>query len=247
MARHGGMSDAARVAWITGAGSGIGRATALSASAAGWRVALSGRRTEALEATAELIRAGGGEALVVPLDVRDQDAIPTAATLVGSLWGRLDGLVLAAGLNAPRRQWADQDMVTFDEIVQTNLVSPAHLVAAALPRLRESHGVVVVVSSYAAWTFSAMAGVAYSASKSGLASLTRTLNAQEAEHGVRACHLCPGDVDTDFLQLRPNVPGAEARQAMLDPAEVAASIQFVLDAPAHVRFDEVVLSPVSQR
>jgi NADP-dependent 3-hydroxy acid dehydrogenase YdfG len=237
----------AKVVWITGAGSGIGRAAALSAADAGWRVALTGRRVDALEATAQAIRDRSGEAIVVPVDVRDPEAITVSAETVGSHWGRIDGLVLAAGLNAPRRQWADQDLETFDEIVQTNLVAPAHLVAAALPRLRERQGVVVIVSSYSAWAFNPIAGVAYSASKSGLSALTRTLNAQEASFAVRACHLCPGDVNTDFLQLRPNVPDSDAREVMLDPSDVASSIQFVLDAPVHVRFDELVLSPVSQK
>jgi NADP-dependent 3-hydroxy acid dehydrogenase YdfG len=88
--------------------------------------------------------------------------------------------------------------------------------------------------------------VAYSASKTALASLCQSLNAQEAASGVRACHLCPGDVDTDFLAQRPEVPGAEARTAMLTAQDVARAVQFVLDSPAHVRVDELVISPVSQ-
>ena len=78
-----------------------------------------------------------------------------------------------------------------------------------------------MVSSYSGWRFSPYAGVAYSASKTALAAVCQTLNAQEAGHGVRACHLCPGDVDTDFLELRPKVPGADARAAMLTPDDVA--------------------------
>jgi NADP-dependent 3-hydroxy acid dehydrogenase YdfG len=236
-----------RVVWITGAGSGIGRAAALSAADAGWRVALSGRREDALEATADAVRARSGVAIVVPVDVRDPAAVTASADVVGSHWSRIDGLVLAAGLNAPDRRWADQELETFDQIVQTNLVAPAHLIAAALPPLREHHGVVVIVSSYSAWTFSPGAGVAYSASKSALSSLTRALNSEEGSSGVRACHLCPGDVNTDFLEYRPNVPDVKARGVMLEPSDVARSIQFVLDSPPHVRFDEIVISPLSQR
>jgi NADP-dependent 3-hydroxy acid dehydrogenase YdfG len=103
-----------------------------------------------------------------------------------------------------------------------------------------------VISSYAGWRFSAGAGVAYSASKTALSSLCQSLNAQEAAAGVRACHVCPGDVDTDFLAQRPEVPGAEARTVMLTAHDVARAVQFVLDSPAHVRVDELVISPVSQ-
>jgi NADP-dependent 3-hydroxy acid dehydrogenase YdfG len=235
-----------KVVWVTGAGSGIGRASAMMAARAGWRVALSGRRKAALESVAEEIRSEFGEALVVPLDVTQLDEVPAAASAVSTHWGHIDGLVLAAGLNTPLRSWADQKLTTFDQILTTNLIAPAHIVSAILPQLRESHGVVVVVSSYSAWTFNPIAGVAYSASKSALVALARTLNAQESLSGVRACHLCPGDVNTDFLSLRPTVPNPTTRDTMLDPTDVARAIQFVLDAPLHVRFDELVVSPVSQ-
>ena len=186
------------------------------------------------------------ERLVVPgAEERDEDA-RAAASRIGDTWGRIDALVLAAGLNVPERRWSDQDLPTFDDIVRTNLVGPAHVVAAALPQLRAAGGVVVFISSYSAWAFNPVAGVAYSASKAGLSALSRTLNVQEADAGIRACHLCPGDVNTDFLEHRPQVPAADARAAMLQPEDVARSIRFVLDAPPHVRFDELVVSPVSQ-
>ena len=105
---------------------------------------------------------------------------------------------------------------------------------------------VVVISSYAGWSFQPGAGVAYSASKTALGSLVRTLNQQEAAHGVRACHLCPGDVATDFLDQRPSVPDADARARMLTAEDIARTACFVLDSPAHVRIDELVVSPVSQ-
>lgn len=235
----------ARVAWITGAGSGMGRAAAVELARHGWRVALTGRRREALEQTAELASEAGGEALVVVADVTSDDLAP-AASAVLQTWGRLDALVLAAGLNAPRRRWDDQSLDDVRAIVDTNLMGVVAVVDAALPALREASGVVVVVSSYSAWTFSPGAGVAYGASKTALSTVVRSLNAGEAAHGVRACHLCPGDVDTDFLGLRPNVPDAAARQVMLSPGDVAAAVRFVVDAPAHVRVDELVISPVSQ-
>lgn len=237
---------AGRVVWVSGAGSGMGRAAAV-AVAGGRRVALSGRRPEPLAETAALVREAGGEALPLPLDARDGDAVTAARQRIGELWGGVDDLVLSAGLNAPRRTWADQSMAELEAVIATNLTGVARMVDAALPDLRSrGGGQVVVISSYAGWRFSPYAGVAYSASKSALASLCQTLNAQEAGSGVRACHLCPGDVDTDFLRLRPHVPGAEARAVMLTPADVGRAVAFVLDSPAHVRIDELVISPVSQ-
>lgn len=236
-----------RVLWVTGGGSGMGAASAEAAARDGWSVVLSGRRVDRLEQVAGDIRDTGGTAEVLPLDANDPDAVAAARDTVLERHGRLDGLVLAAGLNAPRRRWADQSLNDFRAIVDTNLTAVVTLVDAALPALRAAGGVVVVVSSYAGWSFQPGAGVAYSASKSALASVVRTLNQQEAEHGVRATHLCPGDVATDFLDQRPEVPDAAARQRMLQPEDVGRTVAFVLGAPAHVRIDELVLSPVSQR
>lgn len=236
-----------RVLWVTGGGSGMGAASAEAAARDGWTVVLSGRRADRLEQVAGAIRAAGGTADVLPLDANDPEAVAAARDTVLERHGRLDGLVLAAGLNAPRRRWDDQSLNDFRAIVDTNLTAVVSVVDAALPALRSSGGVVVVVSSYAGWSFQPGAGVAYSASKSALASVVRTLNQQEAEHGVRATHLCPGDVATDFLDQRPEVPDAAARQRMLQPEDIGRTVAFVLGAPAHVRIDELVLSPVSQR
>ncbi len=237
------MSDARRrVLWITGAGSGMGRAAAVHAARQGWSVALTGRRHDALEETALLVSDVGGQALVSPADVRDTESLRLAYGAVHE-WGRVTAVIAAAGLNDRKREWSNQSMATFVDIVDTNLVATAATIDLALPDLRESHGVVVVVSSYSAWRFSPIAGVAYSASKVGLASLCETLNAQEAKNGVRACHLCPGDVDSDFLELRPSVPDAEARAHMLNTDDVASAIQYVLDSPPHVRINELVISP----
>ncbi|HEU5485397.1 MAG TPA: SDR family NAD(P)-dependent oxidoreductase [Microlunatus sp.] len=239
-------TDSPKVLWVTGAGSGMGRAAAVAA-APGRRIALSGRRPEPLAETASLVQSAGGEALVLPLDAREPEALAAAHDRLRASWGGVDELVLSAGLNAPKRTWADQSIAELEAVIDTNLTAVARIVDAVLPDLRErGGGQVVIVSSYSAWRFSPYAGVAYSASKSALASICQTLNAQEAAHGIRACHLCPGDVDSDFLDLRPAVPGPEARAVMLTPEDVARAVRFVLASPPHVRIDELVISPVSQ-
>ncbi|HOB03801.1 MAG TPA: SDR family NAD(P)-dependent oxidoreductase [Propionibacteriaceae bacterium] len=235
-----------RVLWVTGGGSGMGRAAAVAA-ASGRRVALSGRREDALAETARLVEDAGGEALVLPLDARDADALTAAHAQIKEQWGGVDDLVLSAGLNAPKRLWANQSMSDVEAIVATNLTAVVRVVDLVLPDLRErGGGQVVVISSYSAWRYSPIAGVAYSASKSALASVCQMLNSQEAAHGVRACHVCPGDVATDFLKLRPTVPGEEAQAVMLQPADIGRAVAFVLDSPPHVRIDELVISPISQ-
>jgi NADP-dependent 3-hydroxy acid dehydrogenase YdfG len=239
------MTTDSRVLWVTGAGSGMGRSAAVAA-AADRRVVLSGRRLDRLQETATLVERAGGEALVLPLDARDGDALAHAHAAISAAWGSVDDLVLSAGLNTPRRTWADQSMSEVQAVIATNLTAAVRTVDTVLPDLRTAGGQVVVISSYSAWRFTPFAGVAYSASKSALRALCQTLNAQEAAYGVRACHLCPGDVDTDFLSLRPQVPGNEARSVMLRPDDVARAVSFVLQSPPWVRIDELVISPVSQ-
>ncbi|MDN3310456.1 SDR family NAD(P)-dependent oxidoreductase [Microbacterium oryzae] len=237
-----------RVLWVTGAGSGMGRAAAIAAGASGWRVAVSGRRAEALADTAEQVRAAGGSAFEAPVDVRDPAALAEAHGQIVQSCGPVDALVLAAGLNAPRRSWADQSMAEFAAIVDTNLTSIARAVDLVLPEMRQrGRGDIVVISSRAGWRFSPNSGVAYSSSKTALSPLVSSINDQEGQHGIKACHLCPGEVDTDFLDLRPNVPGAEQRASMLTAEDIGRAVQFVLESPPHVRIDELVISPSSQR
>ena len=237
-----------RTVWVTGAGSGVGRAVARSAAATGARVALTGRRADALAETAALVRAGGGEALELVGDTTDADVVREAYAELRATWGPPTDLVLSAGLNAPQRYWRDQSMTEFRRIVDTNLTAAVLVVDAALPDLRAAGGgVVVFVSSVSGWQFAPGAGVAYSASKTAVGSLAAHLNAQENEHGVRACAVCPGDIDSDFLSLRPVVPGEQDREQMLSPEDVARTVQFVLDSPPHVCVNELVVTPTKKQ
>ena len=236
-----------RVLWVTGAGSGMGRAAAVAAAGSIGRVALSGRRPEPLAETARLVTEAGAQPMTLPLDARDPEAVRQAHQQIVADWPDVSDLVLAAGANAPRRYWADQSLAEFESILATNLNAAVSLIDAVLPGLRaRGGGQIVVVSSYSAWRFSPHAGVAYTASKVALAEICASLNAQEAGSGIRACHLCPGDVDTDFLDLRPRVPDAVARTVMLSPDDVTRAVLFVLNSPPHIRVDELVISPVAQ-
>jgi NADP-dependent 3-hydroxy acid dehydrogenase YdfG len=237
-----------KVLWVTGGGSGMGRASAVAAAAAGWKVAVTGRRESAVRETAEEIRSVGGSALEVPADVRDAAALAAAHGRTVGEWGPVTGLVLAAGLNTPRRNWSEQAIDEFATIVDTNLTSVARVIDLVLPGMRSAgFGDVVVVSSRSGWRFSPGAGVAYMSSKTALGALVASLNDQEGGNGIKACHLCPGDVDTDFLDLRPEVPDAGQRSRMLTEGDIARTVMFVLDSPAHVRIDELAISPTGQR
>lgn len=233
------------VTWIIGASSGVGRATALELAGPERTLVLSGRRTAALTALHGEVLERSGRALVAPADISDSASVASALETVSAEVGAVDELVHCAGLNVKNRTWDDLDLAGFQAVLDTNLTSVARAVAGVLPGMRSAgRGRIVVVSSWAGWTFARGAGVAYSASKTALLSLTESVNDQESRHGISAGVVCPGDIDTEFIDQRPTVPDSEARSRMLGPPDVARGIGFVLRSPAAVCINELVISPV---
>jgi NAD(P)-dependent dehydrogenase (short-subunit alcohol dehydrogenase family) len=180
---------------VTGAGSGIGAATARRAGAAGARVVLVGRRPVPLEEVAGQIRSAGGDALAVPADLAD--AASPARIVSASLdrYGRIDGLVNNAAVcrHKPLGEW---DMAGFDEHLFINIRAPFFLIKEALPALRESPVRSVVNISSSSGTLHRVGQSVYAMSKSALDYLTRTLAGELAPIGVRVNCIAPGPIDT---------------------------------------------------
>ena len=148
------------VAWVTGAGSGIGRAGAEALAGAGAKVVLSGRRVDALEATAKAIAGKGGEAVVEALDVADAQAVAAVAKRIADRFGRLDVLVNNAGLNMAKRHWSDMDLESWERIVQVDLNGAFYVVHAALPIMRaQKDGLIINVASMAGKRVGYVSGV----------------------------------------------------------------------------------------
>jgi NAD(P)-dependent dehydrogenase (short-subunit alcohol dehydrogenase family) len=138
------------VAWVTGAGSGIGQAGAVALAKAGARLVLSGRQTEPLEETAGMIRAAGGTALVQPADVRDATQVRAVAKRIEDEFGRCDILVNSAGINVKNRSWGEVDPEGFDSVVEADLSGPFYACAAVLPMMRaQKGGLIIHISSWA--------------------------------------------------------------------------------------------------
>ena len=105
-----------RVAWVTGGGSGIGEAGAEALAADGWTVVVSGRRKDALDTVVENITKGGGKAEAIALDVSKADDVNKAAEQILGRHGRIDLLVNSAGINVPKRSWADMELEGWDRL-----------------------------------------------------------------------------------------------------------------------------------
>ncbi|GAA3757725.1 SDR family NAD(P)-dependent oxidoreductase [Microbacterium kribbense] len=239
------MPQQQQVTWIIGATSGVGRASALALAGPDRHLIVSGRRANLLSALADEVAARGGTATALALDAGDAQAMDAAAETIARQHAPVTELLYSAGLNVPARSWADLKMTEFEAVVATNLTAVARVIARVLPGMRTGGaGRVVVISSWAGWTHGRGAGVAYSASKTALKALTESLNDQEGPHGISACLLCPGDIDTPLIDNRPIVPDRAQRDRMLAPEDVAQAVRFVFELPRHVSINELVISPI---
>ena len=230
---------------ITGAGSGVGRATALKFASEGWRVALLGRRVAALDETIQLASADARERLVaLPCDLADPAGIEAVARDVLARFGRVDVLVNAAGNNIPRRALGELSRADYTAVMDANVNGVLYLVQAFLPAMRkQAGGTIVNVGSEAGKQASAKAGAAYVVSKFGITGLTQTINAEERPNGIRACCVFPGDIDTPLLNKRPTPPPAEARARMMQPEDIAACVWFAATLPARATVEEILIRP----
>ncbi|MCF6526321.1 SDR family NAD(P)-dependent oxidoreductase [Streptomyces sp. JJ36] len=224
-----------QVVLVTGAGSGIGRATAQAFAAAGARVLGVGRREDALAATAAL----HPEIAAFPADLNRAGAPAEAVRAAVDRWGRLDVLVNNAGVFAamPLEQ---ADAAGIERVLATNVTAPSLLAAAALPRLRESRGAIVNVSSTFGHRPAPGAGH-YAASKAALEQLTRSWALELAPDRIRVNALAPGPTESEALTAS-GLPDAAVREIKAqetariplgrrgDPAEAATWILRLADA-----------------
>jgi NADP-dependent 3-hydroxy acid dehydrogenase YdfG len=233
-----------KTAVVTGAGSGVGQAVALALAKQDWRVALIGRRAETLNETVKHAGADQHKLWVCPCDIGDSAAVARMAKDVLAKFSHVEVLVNAAGTNAPRRALEILSLDDYHRMMDTNLHGAYYCTQAFLPGMRaQQSGTIVHIVSDAGKQASPKAGPAYVMSKFGLAGLTQAINAEERGHGVRACAIFPGDIDTPLLDKRPAPPPAEARAKMLLPEDVAECVLLVLRLPPRALIEELIIRP----
>lgn len=230
-----------RTALITGAGTGIGRGIAVAFSAAGIPVALVGRTTETLEATAAVCE---GPKLVLQGSVNDRERLAEIVEETSSRLGPIGILVNNAGMNTRERNLGDMAPEQWDEVINVNLTGAYNGFKAVLPGFRERRdGLVINISSMAGKSAGTVGGVAYSASKHGMGSLTQSINAEFREEGIRATCIYPGEVDTPILDKRPVPVSTDKRAAALQPEDIAAAALMVANLPDRAIVEEITIFP----
>ena len=233
-----------KTAVVTGAGSGVGRATALQLLKSGWKVALVGRRDSLLKETEKLAGVSPSQVFIGAADIGDADAVESLGARILKEFGSVEVLVNAAGTNAPQRALEVLSLADYHLMLNTNLHGAYYCVQAFLPGMRaQGSGTIVNVISDAGKQASPKAGPGYVMSKFGLAGLTQAINAEERSRGVRAIGIFPGDIDTPLLDKRPVVPDAQARSRMMKPEDVAECVVFCVNLPAHVVVEEMIVRP----
>ena len=184
---------------VTGAGKGIGQATALAFAARGNRVAVVSRSAEAAEETLRRVRAAGAEGIAVAVDVGTPDGAQRAVRATVDAFGRLDVLVNNAGVYR-QGDLLETDLALWEEVLRVNLTGPFLCAKhAAAVMARQGGGVIVNVASEAGLV-AIPRQLAYNVSKAGLVMFTKSLAVDLAARGIRVNCVCPGTTDTPLVQ-----------------------------------------------
>ena len=246
--QSGGTALSGKIAWITGAGSGVGESAAVLMARAGATVVLTGRRPEPLEAVAAQITAAGGTAMVAAGDVTDKATAANVVAQIVARFGRLDILVNNAGMNIKNRKLAELTPDTINEMVAGNLNGAYYNVLAALNVMRlQKDGVLIHTASWAGKYISQISGSTYSTAKAAVIAMSETINIEEFRNGIRSSVLCPNEIATPMLEKRPVKVTDEEKARMLQMEDMGNLIVYIASQPPHVCINEVVISPTWNR
>ncbi|MEV0218037.1 SDR family oxidoreductase [Streptomyces sp. NPDC050704] len=237
-----------KVVAITGAGSGIGEATALLLAERGARLVLGARRSERLADLVARIEKAGGSAVQTRTDVTRRDDLHALVALAGERFGRLDVLVSNAGSGAIS-PLDDLRVDEWDQMVDVNIKGVLHGIGAALPVFRaQGTGHFITIASTAAFRVVPAMAV-YAGTKIAVRAICEGLR-QEAGDSLRVSTVSPGVVDTDFTEastnqaVRTQIMGL--RQIAIPPDAIARAIAFAIEQPAAVDVNEIVVRPTAQ-
>lgn len=234
-------SQIERRALITGASSGIGKATALAFAKVGIDVALVSRSQDKLEAIATAAKEAGVQAKAYALDLAKVDQVEAGIRAIAADFAPIDILVNNAGMGYTN-PLSETPLSDWQRVLDLNLTSAFQCILGILPAMRQQQrGIIINVASIAGQQPFPTWG-AYNVSKAGLIALSKTLAQEERSHGIRVVTICPGAVntslwDTDTVQVDLN------RSAMLTPEIVAQSILHTVMLPEQAVIESVTLMP----
>jgi NADP-dependent 3-hydroxy acid dehydrogenase YdfG len=237
-----------RTAVVTGGGSGIGEGIALALAAEGARVIITGRNEDKLRAVAESLADKSAPPIQYrTLDVADRKAVNTFFEWATATLGHVDILVNSAGTNIVKRSVADLDPADWDKLFAVNATGAYNCIHAVLPQMRERRdGLIINISSVAGVRASVLGGVAYTASKFALTSMSHVMALEEKDHGIRITNVHPGEVETPLLDARPVPVSAEHRSKILQPEDIASMVVAIACLPPRAHVSDILIKPTTQ-
>ena len=236
------------VSIITGAGTGIGRFTAVMFAEAGSDLVLAGRRQAPLDEVADLARKHGVTVDVKPTDLEDGNAAAALGEWALERFGKVNILVNNAGHSSRVRSIRYVKPEEWNSVFKVNVEGVYRLTQSVLTNMIErGEGTVITVSSMAALNPGLMGGAPYSAAKASSLNMIRGMNTELAKYGVRACAIMPGEVDTPILKNRPRPPDTDDRSTMMQPEDIASAIFLCAAMPQRTIVEQVVMIPTERR
>lgn len=227
-----------RSAVVTGASSGIGRATTKALADAGARVGLAARTAAELERVADDIDDAGGESLVLPTDVTDRHQVESMIAEASETFGGLDVMVNNAGVGHWVREGiVDGDLDEWGTEIEVNLLGLMYGTQLAAEVMREQGAGDIVNLGSGSGRFPFPQWPSYVASKYGVRGFTESAFRDLRGEGIRVTHVLPGEVSTAIQ------PDEAAESSMLDPVDVAEAILYAVSRPAHVCINELMIVP----
>ena len=234
-----------KVAWVTGAGSGIGESAAIKLADAGCKVILSGRRRNMLEKVTEKIQ---NQVSVEPVDVSDFDSVVSVANRIVDNYGPIDIGVFSAGINIKNRDWPVLSVEDWNQVIDIDLNGAFYCCQSVLPSMRSNGGGLIInISSMAAKNPGSLSGPAYISAKHAMIAMTASLIIEERNNGIRATAVCPGEVATPILDNRPIPVSEDDRARILQSDDLGELILFLAKQPPHVTINEVLINPTWNR
>lgn len=240
-----------KIVFVTGATSGIGKATALKAAEAGFDLIITGRRAERLEELAEEIRNKGVDVLTLSFDVRNAEEVRTAIDSLEEKWRNITVLVNNAGLAVGVSPIQEGILDDWERMIDTNVKGLLYVTRAIAPlMIAQQTGHIVNIASIAGKEVYP-GGNVYCATKHAVDALSRAMRTDMLKHNIKVTNIAPGMVETEFsiVRYKGDVQAAQNVYKGMTPLtneDIADTILFAITRPAHVCLNDIVIMPTAQ-
>jgi len=236
---------AGSVCIITGASSGIGKASALALASEGANLVLTARRKYRLDELVETIQAAGGRAIAVVGDVREEETATRTITVAKEQFGRVDILLNNVGIGI-YKSLIDTNAADYDEMMNSNVRSTFLFTRHTVPLMIEQKSGTILIISSMAGIYGFAGEAVYCATKFAQVGFAQALDKELRPHGIKVGVICPGGVKTEFALGTGRTEESVAQSGWLDPEDVAGAVLLACTQSSHSRIIEIQMRSMSE-